>query len=99
MFIVLLKFGSNKPDAPKHMDAHNAWIARGVEQAKFLLVGSIVPGQGGLILVHAERRDEVEELVNQDPFVIENVVIAEILEVDLKHADPRLEFLTQSAIR
>ena len=93
MFVVLLRFGENKPGAPKHMDAHNAWIKQGMDDGVFLVVGSLQPNAGGAILAHGVSRDELETRVSKDPFVKHDVVNAEILEIDPKRADERLGFL------
>jgi uncharacterized protein YciI len=93
MFIVLLKFSENKSNAGEFMDGHNEWIKRGFEDGLFLLVGSLQPNLGGSVIVHNTTLSELEERVNKDPFVAENVVTAEIIEIEPKKADERLSFL------
>jgi len=93
MFIVLLKFSTNKTQAPNFIESHNHWIKQGFEDNVFLMVGSIKPGIGGSVLVYGESREALEKRVNKDPFVIENIVTAEILEIEPKKVDGRLEFL------
>lgn len=93
MYIILLKFSDNKSKAGELMDGHNAWIQSGFNDGVFLLVGSLQPGLGGSVIAHNSTLDSLQERVNRDPFVIENVVSAEILEIDAKKADERLEFL------
>ncbi len=93
MFIVLLNFSDNKAGAGEHMDGHNAWIKQGFDEGVFLLVGSIEPGQGGSVMAHNISREELERKVQADPFVAENVVRAEIIEISPKKVDERLGFL------
>jgi len=93
MYVILLRFSDNKAAAPEHMQGHNDWIKRGLDDGVFLLVGSLKPGLGGAILAHGEARDPLAARVNADPFVAENVVAAEILEIAAARADPRLDFL------
>ena len=93
MFIVLLKFSDNKSSAKEYMDGHNAWIKKNFDDGIFLLVGSIEPGQGGSIIAHNISLKELEQIVNADPFVSENIVTAEIIEVSAKKTDERLNFL------
>jgi uncharacterized protein YciI len=93
MFVVLLKFSENKGKAKDHMDGHNQWIKQGFEDGVFLLVGSLQPNLGGSVIAHNTSMPELQERVNNDPFVAENVVNAEILEIDPKKADSRLSFL------
>ena len=93
MFIVLLKFSGNKSQASQFMEGHNEWIRRGFDDGVFLLVGSLQPGAGGGILAHNTSLAELERRVHDDPFVAEDVVSAEILEIVPSRVDERLDFL------
>ena len=93
MFVVLLKFSENKGKASEFMEGHNEWIKRGFEEGVFLLVGSLQPNLGGSIIAHNASLSELQGRVNDDPFVAENVVRAEILEIEPKKAEERLRFL------
>lgn len=93
MFIIFLKFAENKNKAGEHMDGHNQWIRQGFEDGVFLLVGSLQPNLGGCVLAHKATLSELQQRVNDDPFVAEHIVSAEILEFDPKRADDRLNFL------
>lgn len=93
MFIVTLRFSANRPLAPRFLDGHNAWIRRGFEDGVFLLAGSLLPGIGGVVLAHNTSRVDLESRVGADPFVAEDVVRAEILEIAPGRADDRLAFL------
>lgn len=93
MFIVLLKFSNNKAQAGQFMDGHNNWIRRGFDDGVFLVVGSLQPNMGGGIVAHNTSLLDLQNRVNEDPFVAENVVTAEILEITPAKADERLEFL------
>ena len=93
MFIVLLKFSVNKGQAGQFMEDHKEWIQRGLDDGVFLLVGSLQPNLGGGIVAHNTSRSDLQSRVQGDPFVIENVVSAEILEITPATADERLKFL------
>jgi len=93
MFIVLLKFSDNKSQAGQFMDGHNEWVQRGLEEGVFLLVGSLQPNMGGGIMAHNTSLSDLQNRVNADPFVAENVVSAEILEITPAKTDERLGFL------
>jgi len=93
MFIVLLRFSDNKAQAGKFMEGHKAWIKRGFDDGVFLLSGSIKPSSGGAVLAHNTSLSDLQSRVNDDPFVAENVVSAEILEITPGQADNRLGFL------
>lgn len=93
MFIILLKFSDNREQAGHHMDGHKSWLQSGFNDGVFLLAGSLQPGLGGGILAHNASLDDIRDRVNRDPFVAENVVTAEIVEIEPSLTDRRLKFL------
>lgn len=93
MFIVLLKFSGNKGQAGEYMEGHNEWIKRGFDDGVFLVVGSLQPSQGGGILAYNTTLTDLQARVNDDPFVANSVVSAEILEITPAKSDERLQFL------
>ena len=95
MFIVLLKFSGNKGQASQFMDGHKEWIKRGFDDGVFLLVGSLQAGLGGGIVAHNTSLSDLQGRVNDDPFVAEDVVSAEILEIAPSRADERLKFISR----
>jgi AcrR family transcriptional regulator len=78
------------------MDGHKAWIKRGFDDGVFLLVGNLQPGLGGGIVAHGASLSDLQDRVAQDPFVTENVVSAEIVEISPSRAEERLSFLLGS---
>jgi len=93
MFIVLLKFSDNKDKVSQFMEGHKEWIQRGFDDGVFLLAGSLQPNLGGGIVAHNTSLSELQSRVSKDPFVAENVVKAEVLEINPSRADARLSFL------
>lgn len=93
MFIVLLNFSDNKNQAPEFMQGHKDWIKHGFDEGVFLVVGSLKPNKGGGIVAHNASLEELQQRVNEDPFVAENIVTAEILEISVNQVDERLDFL------
>ena len=93
MFIVLLKFSDNKANAGQFMEGHREWLKRGFDDGVFLLAGSLQPDLGGGIVAHNASLPDLQGRVDTDPFVVEGVVKAEILEITPAKADTRLNFL------
>ena len=93
MFIVLLKFSHNRNKASAFMDGHNAWLRRGFDDGVFLLAGSLQPGLGGAIVAHDTSLPDLQCRISEDPFVAEDIVSAEVLEIAPAKADARLAFL------
>jgi uncharacterized protein YciI len=99
MFIVLLRFSANKANAGQFMEGHKAWLKRGFDDGVFLLAGSLQPNLGGGILAYAASLAELQSRVRDDPFVAEDVVTPEIVEIAPSRADDRLSFLLPQASR
>jgi uncharacterized protein YciI len=93
MFIVLLKFSENKGQVGQNMEGHKEWVKRGFDDGIFLLAGSLQPQLGGGIVAHNTSLADLQNRVNDDPFVAENVVSAEIFEITPSKTDERLQFL------
>ncbi|PCI59780.1 MAG: hypothetical protein COB37_10815 [Kordiimonadales bacterium] len=93
MYIVLLKFDINRDKASQFMERHKNWIKRGFEDGVFILVGSLPPSLGGGIMAHNTSLSDLQDRVNQDPFVQEKVVSVEIIEFAPSKADDHLSFL------
>jgi uncharacterized protein YciI len=93
MFVVLLKFLGNKAEASRLMEGHREWIKRGFDDGVFLLVGNLQPNLGGGIVAHNTSLAELQSRVAADPFVEQNVVSADILEITPSRTDERLKFL------
>ena len=93
MFIITLRL-VDRAKAPQFIDGHNAWIKQGFDDGVFLLVGSLQPNAGGVILAHGASAEAIAARVQGDPFVSGGVVRAEILAVAPGRTDERLAFLT-----
>ena len=76
-------------------DEHNEWIKRGFDEGAIVMVGTVHPGIGGAVFVRGNSMEEAQALVNQDPFVRERVVEAEILEIEPKKAIDELAWFTE----
>lgn len=95
MFVVLLKFSDNRDQVNRHMDGHRRWLYRGFDDGVFVLAGALQPSLGGGILAHNVSRADLESWIEKDPFVANDVVRAEIIEIEASKADERLKFLIE----
>jgi uncharacterized protein YciI len=91
MFIVLLRFAAGRSRADALMAGHRRWLQRGFDDGVFLLAGSLRPDLGGAVVAHNTTRAALQQRVDEDPFVVEGVVSAELLEVAVARADERLQ--------
>jgi uncharacterized protein YciI len=93
MFVIFLRFAENRHLAGQHMQGHNDWIRQGIDDAAFLLAGSIAGGQGGAIIAHGLTRADLKSRLEADPFVAKQIVTPEIIEIQPSAADHRLAFV------
>ncbi len=95
MFVVLLRFASNRSLAGEYMSEHNAWLSRGFDDGVFLVSGNLQPAAGGAILTSNLTREQLEARLAEDPFVEHGIVDADVLQIDAKRVDARLSFLKE----
>lgn len=93
MHIILLRFSNNRQNAAQHLPGHKAWLKRGIEDGVFLLAGGLASNLGGAILAHGASLSKIRDRVNEDPFVREKIVNAEILEFSPSVASDDFQFL------
>jgi uncharacterized protein YciI len=93
MFVVLLRFSGDRNRAGQFLEGHKQWIKRGFDDGIFLMAGSLQSNLGGGIVAHNTSLSELQTRMNDDPFVAEGIVSAEVLELTPSRADERLGFL------
>lgn len=89
MFVVFLKFSENRSQASQFMEGHKKWISRGFDDGIFLMAGSVQPNQGGCVIAHNTSLSELQDFVNNDPFVAEKIVSPEIFEIHPSKVDEK----------
>lgn len=96
MHLIVLRFTDRRPDAPRWMAAHNAWLDAGFADGIFLAAGSLHDGTGGCVLAAGVAADAIAARVAQDPFVAHGVVTADITGFQPHRTQPGLAALTPS---
>ena len=69
MFVIELVYKADLKDIDASMRAHMAFLKQQYAAGKFLVSGRQNPRIGGIILAIASSRDEIEQIVKDDPFV------------------------------
>ena len=68
MFIVELTYKVSLDQIDQHLESHVQFLNEHYASGKFIASGRKVPRDGGIILVTANDRQEVEAIIRQDPF-------------------------------
>lgn len=97
MYIIFLRFGPHRAQAKEWMAAHNQWIQQGIDDGVFLMAGSLEAGRGGAVLAAGCDRDALMARVRQDPFVVHEVVTAEVHAITPSRSAPAMAALLAQA--
>lgn len=69
MFVIELIYKADLSEIDAHMKAHMGFLKKHYAAGTFLVSGRKVPREGGVILAVGKSRQDIEALVQQDPFV------------------------------
>lgn len=80
MFIVSLTYICDLKEVDKMLSEHIEYLKIQYEKGNFIASGRKVPRTGGIILSKLDNLEELEKVLNQDPFKINNLAKYEIQE-------------------
>lgn len=95
MFIINLHYIVPLTELDKHMNAHVKFLQKYYKQNIFVASGRKVPRTGGIILALAESKEQVEEIIQQDPFFTHNLAEFTITEFLTSQYHPDLKNLLE----
>lgn len=96
MFIILLKYIKPVDEVEKELEAHIKYLDKYYSLQKFICSGRRNPRTGGVILCNAENVEEVQSIVKEDPFYINQIAEFEIVEFSpTKYADGFERFINR----
>ncbi|PUZ26556.1 Uncharacterized conserved protein YciI, contains a putative active-site phosphohistidine [Chitinophaga costaii] len=82
MYLVLVQYVRPLAAIDHYLDQHLAFLEKYYETGQFILSGRRKPRTGGLILVKASSRREVEAIIAEDPFDRLQLAMYEIIEFE-----------------
>jgi hypothetical protein len=94
VFIILMHLVDGSK-APAHVDGHKDWIRQGFADGLLFYVGGRRGGGGNAMIANGGTPEELRSRVDQNPFVANGVVTAEIIELDTTMSDPRMGFMVE----
>lgn len=68
MFIITLTYTATMDQVLRLLPAHHLFLDKYYEAGNFIASGPQVPRTGGVILCRANDRNEVEQIIKEDPF-------------------------------
>ena len=80
MFVIELIYKVDLSEIDAAMRPHMAYLKKHYAAGSFLVSGRKVPREGGIILAVGESREQIEDIVKQDPFVSRGLADYRIIE-------------------
>src|SRR5262245_6253764 len=80
MFVIELIYKSSLDDIDAHMRAHVAFLNKYYAAGNFLVSGRKIPRDGGIILAVGKNREQIEKIVEEDPFYTHGLAEFRIIE-------------------
>ena len=91
MFIINLHYIVPLEELDTHMTAHVTYLKKYYAKNVFVASGRKVPRTGGIILALAQSKEEVEQIINEDPFIVHQVAEYAITEFLTSQSHPDLK--------
>src|SRR5262249_45058677 len=80
MFVIELVYKADLAKIDAHMAAHVKFLKKYYAAGHFLVSGRKIPRDGGIIVAVGESREQVQAIVDEDPFVARGLAEARIIE-------------------
>ena len=94
MFVLILKYEKSIKSVEKHLEEHVVFLEKYYSANKFICSGRQEPRKGGIILCNAKDKEEVNSIIKEDPFYINEVAKYEVIEfMPTKYVDGFKEFI------
>jgi uncharacterized protein YciI len=68
MFVIELNYKADLAEIDRHMAAHVKFLEKYYAAGNFLVSGRKIPRDGGIILAVGESREQIEAIIEEDPF-------------------------------
>lgn len=95
MFIINLNYIVPLEELDRHMKDHVVFLKKYYSKNIFVASGRKVPRTGGIILALADSKDEIERIIQEDPFHIHNLAEFTITEFLTSQYHPQLKPLLE----
>ena len=94
MFIINLTYTKPLSEIAKIVDQHRAYLKQFYESRDFLFSGPKIPKDGGLIVSSLKDKAKLIEILENDPYLLNDMAKYEIIEFDpVMHLDDFKDFV------
>ncbi len=93
MFIINLTYKTELERVDEFLNEHIDYLNKQYELGNFIASGRKIPRTGGIILSNLNSKNEIESIINKDPFKIHDLANYEITEFIPTKTSQELSFL------
>ncbi len=93
MFVIELEYSATLSEIDAAMSAHVAFLKKYYAAGYFLVSGRKVPRDGGIILAVGESREQVQAIIEEDPFVRRGLARYRLIEFRASQRAPDIDQL------
>jgi uncharacterized protein YciI len=93
MFVIELEYVAALTEIDKHMAAHVAFLKKHYAAGSFLVSGRKIPRDGGIIIAVADSREQVQTIIEEDPFHKHELARFRIIEFRPSQRAPNIDRL------
>ena len=80
MFVVSLNYIKHLKDVNAYLGDHRTYLEKYYKLGRFIISGPREPRTGGIILVDVDSREQLNDIISEDPFFKAGVAEYEIIE-------------------
>ena len=80
MFVIELIYKADLAQIDAHMRPHMAFLKKYYDAGNFLISGRQIPRTGGIIIAVGDSREQIEAVMQEDPFVKKGLADARVIE-------------------
>ncbi|MGD9010131.1 MAG: YciI family protein [Desulfobacteraceae bacterium] len=95
MFIITVTYKKPMEEIEPHMDAHMAFVKKQFADGHFLFSGRKVPRTGGIIVSNIRTREQLDDIIKQDPFDRHQLADFDVIEFSVTTTCGELEILKE----
>jgi uncharacterized protein YciI len=99
MFVVILRYLVDLETILQNREDHVVFLKKYYDQGIFLVSGPQKPRNGGVILAQANSREELENILSQDPFKSRKLAEYQIYEFAPANFSPEFAVILQKGDR
>ena len=93
MYIVSINYTCELTEIENNLTAHIAYLDHYYSAEKFIASGRKNPRTGGVILASTDSRDELDRILEEDPFKFNNLADYDVIEFIPSKAIPEVDFI------